>query len=320
MSDKREVPKDMHESAAGDLPRLPGNVGIVGGTGFIGSRITALFAANGWATKVFTLEDPLVSPDGHLAEHTDVLDVLVWSASRTTPASAAHNPDLARREFDEVQMTLQAVRQRNPRLHIVFLSSGGTVYGNGRQAHREDEPLDPTTPYARLKVELEELFLMSFDRATVLRVANAYGPGQGGASAQGVLAHWLPAILDDKPLEVFGNPLSARDYVYVDDIAEALYATVQLDSRSRRYSVFNVGAGISTSLEELLDVVRYVTGEDIKVRYEPSRGFDLISSHLDTTRICSQTLWRPRTSLCDGVSAMWDWVCSRASVGAAEDK
>ncbi len=287
---------------------VPRRVGIVGGTGFIGSRITAAFRHRGWITRVFTLEDPLLKFDGQLSEDTESLDALVWSASRNTPSSAAKDPRLADEEFAEVDMTLAAVRERVPGIHAAFLSSGGTVYGPSDQAHREEESLSPATPYGKLKVDLERLFLDTFDKASVLRVANAYGPGQAGQNAQGVLAHWLPALRRNQPIVVFGNPAAARDYIFVDDVADALTEVLFTNEGLAQHSIFNVGSGVATSLESLLDVVREVTGCTLHVDYQRGRGFDLLSSHLDITSITSRTSWRPTTNLVDGVAAMWEWV------------
>ena len=283
-------------------------VGIVGGTGFIGTRITRAFEKAGWNTKVFTLESPVLRADGAVSQVVEDLDVLVWSASRNTPATAAADPQSARDEYSEVAATLDAVKKIQPHIHGAFMSSGGTVYGDSERSHREDELLVPDSPYACLKVDLENLFIEALESSTVLRVANAYGPGQGGQNAQGVLAHWLPAILRGEPVSVFGNPHAARDYVYVDDIAEAVVQAVTVGQLELGKNTFNIGSGHATSLESLLSIVREVTARDIEVSYQAGRNFDLSTSCLDITAITDRTDWHPRTDLATGIDAMWDWI------------
>ena len=285
-----------------------GTVGVVGGTGFIGTRITRFFEAAGWTTKVFTLESPVLDENGVVSPLVDDLDVLVWSASKNTPATAAADPQSARAEYLEVSATLDAVRQISPSIHGAFMSSGGTVYGDSERSHREDELLVPDSPYASLKVALENLFIENLESSTILRVANAYGPGQGGQNAQGVLAHWLPAIFRNEPVSIFGNPHAARDYVYVDDIAQAVVQAVTVTQRESGKNTFNIGSGHATSLETLLSIVRDVTGRDIEVSYQAGRDFDLSTACLDITAITDRTDWRPQTDVTTGIGAMWEWI------------
>lgn len=285
-------------------------VAIVGANGFIGSRVRALFEESGWACDSYTSEYPIF--DGETVNfRTGVPDVLVWAASRCTPKIANDSPEIADAELAEVRQTLSAVLLQAPRLRTIFLSSGGTVYGDQATAHREEETLAPLGNYGQLKSRLEEVFLASGGDPVILRVANAYGPGQTGAGAQGVLAVWMGAILNREPFRVLGSLDAARDYVYVDDVARAVFAVASEPSLGHR--VFNVGSGVPTTLRELIEHLREVVGLRFEVEHDPSRGFDANVSYLDVGRIERELGWRAETMLPSGIAQMWQWMESHAA-------
>ncbi|AWE41956.1 MULTISPECIES: NAD-dependent epimerase/dehydratase family protein [unclassified Actinobaculum] len=298
------------EHPGGGVPewtRPRGRVGVVGGTGFLGSRIAEALRGNGWEVEVFSLEKPLLLARGVIASEAHDIDLVVWAATRNTPAVAAQHPELVQQELDEVTVTLDALRAAAPQSRVVFLSSGGTVYGGGSTNHRECDALHPESAYGRLKVELEQVVLAACDRAVILRVANAYGPGQGAHNAQGVLGYWLHAISRGEPITVYGNPASARDYVFVDDITAAVVAVAN-NATDVTQHIYNVGSGTATSLADLLHIVRTATGAHFDVIYEQGRGFDLTSSKLDSTLIERELGWRAATQLPLGVRRMWEWI------------
>jgi UDP-glucose 4-epimerase len=300
-------------SVGGDSP----SVAVVGGNGFIGSRIARSFTEKGWKTAVFTRADPLVEEGGALSDRiTSSCGAIIWAATQNTPATAAADPRNAAAELAEVQRTLAQVKHAFPDIHVVFLSSGGTVYADREAPHVEDEGLMPATPYACLKVDLENLFL-DFAHSTILRISNAYGPGQTGTRSQGVLAHWLRAIATGNAIHVYGNLETERDYIYVDDIARAVYAVIAHRAEDLPKAVFNVGSGSATSLKKLLEIVLSVTGANVSVVHDNSRGFDLNSSCLDITAIRKATGWTPRVLLPEGIERMWKWIQQVESVAGS---
>jgi UDP-glucose 4-epimerase len=152
----------------------------------------------------------------------------------------------------------------------------------------------------------------------VLRLSNVYGPGQRLGTGQGVVGYWFRALLDDEPIRLFGDPETIRDYVYVDDVAEAFLAAHR--SSAPLPPVLNVGSGEPTSLRALVHVLlRAAQRPHHKVEMTEDRPFDRRHTWLDV-RTAQRTLgWRPTTTLQDGLTATWERAVAAESVSGTAD-
>jgi UDP-glucose 4-epimerase len=159
--------------------------------------------------------------------------------------------------------------------------------------------------YGRAMLAIESL-VGRWDRSTVLRVSNAYGPGQRPRNRQGVIAYWLSAIAEGSPVHLVGSDQVARDYIFVDDVIDALIAAHMSEHPP---SVVNVGSGRPTTLADLLDQVRAVVAPiEVKVRRDPARSFDSPSTWLDVSLARQSLGWTPRTSVSEGLRLTWRWM------------
>ncbi len=191
---------------------------------------------------------------------------------------------------------------RSAGMTFTFLSSGGTVYGDAAQTPTPEEgPTEPLSSYGIMKLAGEKYTLMHHRlgriQPRILRIGNVYGPGQSAYRGQGVIAAFLDCAEAGKPLRVFGDGSIIRDYIHVEDMADAV---VQLLDAPAEPRVLNVGTGVGTSIRQVLDVVRAVSGRSATVEYLPARATDVQSSVLDTGRIRELIPFNPR-SLEDGV-------------------
>lgn len=286
-------------------------VAVIGAQGFIGAALVSSLLAAGVAVECFTREVPFVSSQGELADAVASATTVFWMASSVNPAIAEGRPDLVEADqvaFDELLGAAKAL-DRPPR--TVLLSSGGTVYdASATPPHREDAPTRPVTAYGRAKLALEQSLLESpLPRGSklVMRVSNAYGPGQPARSGQGVIGHWLHAAALGQPLVIIGSDDTVRDYIYVDDVVDALVRTHAAGPRLPE--VLNVGSGRPTSLGELAAVVLAVVDDPaIRIVRRPARSFDVPRTWLDPSAAYRALGWRPTTSLRDGVAASWEHI------------
>ena len=201
---------------------------------------------------------------------------------------------------------------------VVFLSSGGTVYGIPQIVPiPETHPTDPICSYGLTKLVVEKylgLFrhLQGLDY-TVLRCSNAYGERQNPFGRQGAVAVFLGRIARDEPLEIWGNGGIVRDYVYVQDIVRALELAgcAQIDQ-----PVVNIGSGVGVSLRELIEAIHDVTGRGPKVEYHAPRTFDVPVNVLDITLARRVMGWSPEFSLRAGLERTWNWVHRLEADGA----
>ncbi|WP_295697065.1 NAD-dependent epimerase/dehydratase family protein [Lapillicoccus sp.] len=279
-----------------------GHTAVVGASGFIGSALAARLQHLGEPASSFTRQSPPLRPDGRLAQGIADARAVVWAAASINPSIAESRPDLVEADLGALRTMLLALRAEGSRARVVMLSSGGTVYDpDEAPPFSEDSRCVPKGAYGRSKLAAEALVSSLADDAVVVRVANAYGPGQPVAPGQGVIAHWLQAIRDDLPVTVYGSLETARDYVHVDDIVSALLAVTDAAVPP---PVVNIGSGTSTTLRDLLHLVESVVGP-FATLHEQSRAFDVSRSWLDISLAGRTLSWQPAVDLRQGIASMW---------------
>jgi UDP-glucose 4-epimerase len=223
-------------------------------------------------------------------------------------ANADPIADLQQTVADSVRLLRLCAGRPNTR--VVYVSSGGSVYGVPRTLPiPEDHPTEPLSAHGISKLTVEK-YLALFSRLhgleyQVARCANPYGEWQASAGRQGIVAALLGKLLANEPLTIWGDGRVVRDFVYVRDVAEAL---VRLGSRTGEPRIFNVGSGTGTSLNRLVALMADVTGREPAVEYSPGRPFDVPESVLDISRIREHCGWQPATGLRTGLAQTWRWL------------
>jgi UDP-glucose 4-epimerase len=297
------------------------NVLLLGGGGFIGTALARRLAEQGRCVHIISRNPSASFEPGVIVHAGDLCDAIllkklqpecgtvVHLATTTTPGASARHPI---RELDNLAPTLHLLEilQDWQDTHLIFLSSGGTVYGNpARNPVVENSPLAPLSYHGAGKVAVEG-FLQALrtttgPAVTVLRPSNAYGPGQRLNQGFGLIRTALQHILHGTALEIWGDGESIRDFVYVEDVVEAiaLVANVPADN-----GTYNVGSGKGYTLNEILEVTQRVCGASLRVDYRPARGMDVREVVLDISHIHSAFGWSPNISLEEGILRTWHWL------------
>jgi UDP-glucose 4-epimerase len=292
---------------------------VLGGSGFLGQTLCRQLVHAGyrvssitrsgrprnqfekWHTEVEWISASIDSDSAIRA--LDGSNVIYHLASTTYPSTS--NLDMSSDLKSNTLATLRVLQAAaNLRVDkLVFVSSGGTVYGIPQQNPiRETHPTDPICSYGIHKLAIEKylhLFRHLYGlKSAVLRVSNIYGENQGCAKPLGAVAHFTSRIFEDKPIEVWGDGSVVRDYVHVDDVARALITAA---TYSGSHHIFNIGSGRGTSLNDLLKLLKKHTLLPVNVVYRPGRAFDVAENILDI-RLASQELnWQPLIDLEEGL-------------------
>lgn len=194
---------------------------------------------------------------------------------------------------------------------IIFVSSGGTVYGIQSQIRiPETAQTNPISAYGINKLAIEKyLNLYHYLHGlnyNIVRVANPYGPFQDPARKQGVVAALIHKMINNQPIEIWGNGEVVRDYIYVDDVIDALIAVLNYDGPHR---VFNVGSGVGRSIREVIEDIQLVTGKStVQKIYQPARITDVPTNVLDISLIHQEIGWIPHTPWMKGLQVTADWL------------
>lgn len=300
---------------------------IFGGGGFIGSTIADRLLLDGHELRIF--ERPRVAPyrkfaeservewiAGDLSSTHDVsdairgVDVVLHLVSTTLPKNSNDDPiyDVQSNLVATLQM-LNAMIAHNVR-KIVFISSGGTVYGNPMYLPIDEKhPTDPLVSYGITKLAIEKYLQMYSHlhgvRAITLRVANPYGERQRIETAQGAVGVFLHHAIKGLPIEIWGDGSVTRDYIHVSDVAEAFVRAVKYSGAK---SCFNISSGVGTSLNELIGMLEDVLGKSIEIRYLPSRPFDVPVSVLNNDLARNELEWVPSISMLSGIARVAGWM------------
>jgi nucleoside-diphosphate-sugar epimerase len=206
---------------------------------------------------------------------------------------------------------LEAVRHV-PTLKRFLYASTSSVYGRYGSGD-EALPTRPISPYGVTKLAAENLCRAyeDFDLPlVVLRYFSVYGPRQRPEMGYHL---FIEALLQGRPITVYGDGLQVRGNTYVDDCVAATVAAVDAPAGE----VYNVGGGEAVSVWEILAKLESITGRHAQIRHEPARPGDQRYTFADTTKLARHLGWRPRTTLDDGLARQVAWHRQRSQRHAA---
>jgi len=196
---------------------------------------------------------------------------------------------------------------------VVYVTSGGTAYGDPEIIPADESaPVRPLSPYGASKLAVET-YLPIYENLcglnySIIRLANVYGPRQDPHGEAGVVAIFAKAMLAGKPLTIFGDGNDERDYVYVQDVVDAI-------ARAAEGSLpgpFNVGTGRGTSTNRIFEVVAQHCGHTEAANHGPDRPGDINRISLDPSKAKRELGWVPQISLEDGFKTTVDWFKQQA--------
>ena len=193
---------------------------------------------------------------------------------------------------------------------IVFLSSGGTVYGKIEKVPiKEDTPLNPISSYGIQKLTIEKLlylyyYLYGLDYR-IVRLANPYGKYQNPNGVQGVVTTFVYKAINNEPVKLYGDGSVVRDYIYVEDAVKAIDEIVSYKGNQK---VFNVGTGIGYSVKDIIKVIERVLQLEMDIDYQPSRTVDVPVNILDIGRYIKEIGEIKYISLEEGILKTKDYL------------
>jgi UDP-glucose 4-epimerase len=287
---------------------------VTGGAGFIGSNLVDALVARGDEVLVVdnfaTGKRKNLNGQAALLEHdirepfTVEADVIFHLAAQADVQTSMQRP-----EYDAAVNVVGTVNVLNAAAGaaVIFASSGGAGYGECPEPADESSPFLPLSPYGIAKKCGEES-LAGWNRIhgsshVALRFGNVYGPRQDAGIEGGVVAIFLERLARGDETVIYGDGGQSRDFVYVDDVVDALLATV-----GRAGGPFNVGTGKDVTVGELHTACAAVAGVASEPRLEEARLGDVRRSVLDVSRIERELGWRARVSLDDGLHRTWTWM------------
>lgn len=301
---------------------------VTGGAGFIGSHIVERYLAEGHEVVVLdnlTTGKPAQVParaklytldirDTALAQvfREERIDCVNHQAAQVSVRHSVADPvlDGEINVIGSLNLLHHAIRHGVKK--FIFASTGGAIYGE--QAYfpaDENHPLHPLSPYGVAKLSIEK-YLFCFQQIygityTALRYANVYGPRQDPHGEAGVVAIFTQRLLHNQVPIINGDGEQTRDYVYVEDVAEANVLALHHDLSG----CFNVGTGKETTVNELYQKLKQLIGTPVEAVHGPAKEGEQRRSVLAYTLLQDKTGWSPQTQLEQGLAKTVDYFRQR---------
>jgi UDP-glucose 4-epimerase len=313
---------------------------ITGGAGFIGSHAVDRFLSAGYDVHVVdnlssgklenlpsaaTLHQLDVrSPEAAALVRDTRFDVIAHFAAqidvRKSVADPRYDADV---NVNGTVNLLEALKSRPDAsaCRFVFVSTGGALYGDvAATASDELTAKNPDSPYgiAKLASEYYAAYYARVHRleTAVVRLGNVYGPRQDPHGEAGVVAIFCGRLGCRSAVTVFGDGKQTRDYVYVGDVARAVFAVAHeplpkagpLDARA-----FNIATGVGTSVLDLAKALGRVASGEPTITFAPERRGELLASVLDCNKARKLLKWEPATTLAEGLAETYAWFLARST-------
>ena len=311
---------------------------VTGGAGFIGSHVADLFLEKGYEVDI--VDDLSSGKRQNIPEKARFYEMgvnsekfadLVRKGRYDVIAHLAAQIDVRKSVADPINDAtinilgtlnlMEALRESEFKTRVIFTSTGGVLYGDfNTPPNAETYPKDPESPYAISKLSIE-LYLAYYGRVhgqetVALRFGNVYGPRQDPHGEAGVVAIFCGRILNNRPLTIFGDGLQTRDYVYVGDVARAVWltATKPLPDKGRMDArAFNIGTGVGTSVIDIAKKLQAAAGSNVPVEFAPHRPGEQQESFVNVEKAKQILGWSPQIGLEEGLAKSYAWFAEQMS-------
>ena len=194
---------------------------------------------------------------------------------------------------------------------VVFISSGGTVYGKESKCPlNEKTPTNPITSYGVQKISIEKLlylynYMYGLDYR-IIRLANPYGPYQRPNGVLGAVTTFTYKALKGEEIQVYGDGSVVRDFIYIDDAIKGIQKIV---NGADRHHTFNLGCGYGTSIKQVLDTIERTLSLTLNIRYTEARKVDVPVNYLDIKRFETAYGSLNPISLENGIKRTAEFMC-----------
>lgn len=308
---------------------------VVGGAGYIGAHVAWVLQRSGYKVRIFDdfsnglrrrvdgiFEDVVV---GDVLDRESVVDALsevdsvIHLAAKKAVGESVTNPLKYYQHNVGGTLNLLAGMSLKGVKELVFSSTAAVYSPSEKDSISEDDPTEPLSPYGATKLLSEQLIKevsKAEDMSSVsLRYFNVVGsskPEFGDNSKDNLVPRVFSAIALGKSPEIYGNDYPTpdgtciRDYIHVEDIAEAHLSALRAVESGRVAKVYNVGSGGGYSVLEMMEQISKAVGIDLNPKIVARRGGDTPRLIASTAKIESEVGWRPKSNLKEMIDSAWE--------------
>ena len=295
------------------------NILVTGGAGFIGSHIVDKLSEKG--NEVTVIDNLSTGKKGNIdsnlkfyeedVKNCDIktmlkkekFDVIYHLAAQIDGRKSIKAPLYDAENNINGSINIFELAKKMGTQKIIY-SSTAAVYGSPSPANLplgEKSPTQPRVPYGISKLSAEN-YLQFYSQqhdidCIILRFSNVYGPRQKYSGEGSVVVAFIKRMLQGKHPIIHGDGKQTRDFIYVNDVAEACVKALNYN----RTDILNVSTGTETSIIKLYSILRSLAGFELEPIYKGKRSGDISRSVLNNSKICNKMNWQPSTSLKTGL-------------------
>jgi UDP-glucose 4-epimerase len=297
---------------------------VFGGGGFIGSVLCKVLIENGRNVRIVDIKD---ESDVFIHESIDYIkgdysdsvilekclidtDEIIDLAYATYPQTSFENPVFDITQNLPASVNLLETISRHDIKKIIFVSSGGTVYGEPEYLPiDENHPTNPISPYGITKLAIEKYFGMFYRLKGVpficVRPANPYGAGQMAYRGQGFIATAIKSVIENKEIVIYGSRGTIRDYIHIDDLAAGIFSALE---NGKVGEVYNIGTGKGADNMDIIAILQDLAikeGIQLKFKNIDARLFDVSANILASEKLYKDSGWKSKVDLKYGIEELW---------------
>lgn len=299
------------------------NIGITGATGFLGSYLLKeLLKEDDYKIKALTRNPIKSNTDiewqiGNLSSKYDCeefiknLDVIIHFAHNNNSPMISNNDVISDASLNLTPnlTLLESIKQSNKKIHFIYISSGGGVYGNSKNKtpFRETDACMPLSSYGIQKLTMENYLRLwasqEYIDVSVLRISNPYGILLPSNRKQGLIGVVLNKLKNNETIQVFGDPNNIRDYLHLDDMSKSIKAAL---INKCQFNIYNIGAGVGYSVDNILNIIENLSNKKMKREYIETKDAKNLTDWnvLDVSKAKAELNWSPQIKLKDGLQML----------------
>lgn len=298
---------------------------VTGGAGFIGSNIVDLLLREGYSVTV--VDDLSTGKEENLNKgvkfyKADICnsnlkkifkeekpEFVIHQAAQVNVRKSISEPLFDSRINIQGSLNLLECCKDFHVRKVIYASSGGAAYGEPEYLPADEKhQVNPICPYGVSKHTVEHYLYLYWKNLNLdyisLRYSNVYGPRQDPFGEAGVVAIFIKELIFGEKPEIFGDGNQTRDFVFVEDVAEANLISMEKDTR---HKILNIGSGTETSVNEIYTRLREITNSDIPAVHGEAIKGEVRNIYLDVTLAKKELNWEAKTALDEGLRKTVEW-------------
>ncbi|MDC1023703.1 NAD-dependent epimerase/dehydratase family protein [Nitrosopumilus sp.] len=283
---------------------------ITGGSGFIGTylckklaslhKVTVYDNFSNSSKENFPVMENVTLIFGDILDNSKLLDsmknhdIVIHLAAKTDVIDSIRNSDNTfQTNVQGTQNVIDSCKSNN--ISKIIITSSAAVYQNSDNSVDEASATKPLSPYGQSKLDMENIAVKSEINYSILRLFNVYGNGQ----TSGVIATFRKNILENTPLTIFGDGKAIRDFIYIDDVVDAIILCMKSTS-----GIYNIASGYGTSISNLSKLLIQLSGKNSEIIYKSARGGEIIYSVANIIKSKKELGFYTKISLKNGLSTL----------------